>query len=199
MFPVFFFTCVSFHFPFFLFFFCLRFFSIFFQTSSLRSGWSKATRVTVGRHTDQSFGVCDVNLATLKVAMKKECTLYEVCFCKIRLARLKNWPFPSGPLPIYGWNNTRLGHVEEPSWRPDRPSTSSCIYVSRASPPPSCSPATPNASAASLSSTLGSVHNSLSAPACSLSNPLALFCVILKRKNDRRASLRHHRHDSDGK
>ena len=97
----------------FLVLFLLAFLFIFFKKQVLYiSGWSKVTRFTVGRHTDQSFGVCDVNLATLKVAMKKECTLYEVCFCKIRLARFKNWPFPSGPLPIHGWKKTRLGHVE---------------------------------------------------------------------------------------
>ena len=35
----------------------------------MHSGRSKATRVTVGRDTNQSFRVCEANLATLKVAI----------------------------------------------------------------------------------------------------------------------------------
>ena len=53
-------------FSFSLFFFCLRFFSFF--EGSLHSGRSKVTRATVGRDTNQSFRVCNVHLATLKVA-----------------------------------------------------------------------------------------------------------------------------------
>ena len=53
IFPIF--SCVSFHF---LFSFLLR---------SLHSGRSKETRVTVGRDIHQSFRVCKVDIATLKV------------------------------------------------------------------------------------------------------------------------------------
>ena len=53
--------------------FFLRFCVFFFK--SLYSGRSKVTRGTVGRDihqpTNQSFRVCKVNLATLRVAMKK--------------------------------------------------------------------------------------------------------------------------------
>ena len=40
------------------------------KKSYLHSGRSKVTRVTVGRDTHLSFRVCEVNLATLKVATK---------------------------------------------------------------------------------------------------------------------------------
>ena len=60
--PVFLFTCVSFLFL----FFCLRFLF----KRYLHSGMSKVTRATVGRDTNKSFRVCEVNLATLKVATK---------------------------------------------------------------------------------------------------------------------------------
>ena len=52
-----FFACVSFSFPFF--------------QGSLLSGRSKVTRATVGRITNQSFRVCEVNLATLKKSQQK--------------------------------------------------------------------------------------------------------------------------------
>ena len=61
-------NCVSFHF--FLFFFCLRFFSFPSFKGYLHSGRSMVARVTVGRDTNQSFRVCKVNLATLKVATR---------------------------------------------------------------------------------------------------------------------------------
>ena len=46
----------------------------FFCEGSLRSGRSKATCVTVGRDTDQSFRVRKINLSTLKVAITNPTT-----------------------------------------------------------------------------------------------------------------------------
>ena len=58
-------------------------FSFFFFQGSSHSGKSKVTRVTVGRDTKQSFRVCKVNLATLKVATHFHATVpWRFHFCR---------------------------------------------------------------------------------------------------------------------